>query len=90
METVEVSATGSGLAIVQVTHRYHVDVTGPDPSFFLSPRMDGLSNKRHIKVSACTGSVGGAGRGGGRGRVSGHLPVGRARRSGALQGKNDA
>ena len=53
----EVSATGSGVAIVQVTHRYHVDVTGPDPSFFLDPKMDGLSNKRHIKVSACTGSV---------------------------------
>ena len=55
MEKVEVSATGSGVAIVQVTHRYHVDVTGPDPSFFLDPKMDGLSNKRHIKVSACTG-----------------------------------
>ncbi|XP_043228015.1 CD109 antigen-like isoform X2 [Amphibalanus amphitrite] len=55
VDTVEVSATGSGLAVVQVTHRYHVNVTGPDPSFFLSPRMDGLSNKRHIKVSACTG-----------------------------------
>ncbi|KAF0289583.1 CD109 antigen [Amphibalanus amphitrite] len=55
VDTVEVGATGSGLAVVQVTHRYHVDVTGPDPSFFLSPRMDGLSNKRHIKVSACTG-----------------------------------
>jgi len=55
VEEVEVSATGSGLAVVQVTHRYNVEVTGPDPSFYLDPKLDPLSNSRHIKVSVCTG-----------------------------------
>lgn len=54
-----INATGSGFAIVQVSYRYNVNVTGAWPLFTLDPQVDKNSDKNHLQLSVCSAFVGG-------------------------------
>nr|XP_014289274.1 CD109 antigen-like isoform X3 [Halyomorpha halys] len=56
---INVTATGSGLAVVQVSYRYNVNVTGPWPLFLLDPQVDKNSDKNHLQLSICSRFTGG-------------------------------
>lgn len=56
---VDINATGSGFAIVQVSYRYNVNVTGAWPLFTLDPQVDKNSDNNHLQLSICSGFVGG-------------------------------
>jgi len=50
-----VTATGTGLAIIKVSYRYNVNVTGAWPLFSLDPQVDKNSNANHLQLSVCSG-----------------------------------
>ncbi|XP_068084683.1 CD109 antigen isoform X2 [Anabrus simplex] len=54
----EISATGSGFAVVQVSYRYNVNVTGAWPRFTLDPQVDKNSDSNHLQLTICSGFVG--------------------------------
>ncbi|KAK4294086.1 hypothetical protein Pmani_033266 [Petrolisthes manimaculis] len=56
---VEISASGSGVAVVQVTYHYNVRVTGPRPAFSLDPQLDITTDTNRLRLTACTGFTGG-------------------------------
>lgn len=51
---VNITATGSGFAIVQVSYRYNVNVTGAWPLFTLDPQVDKNSDRNHLQLSICS------------------------------------
>ncbi|KAK6619001.1 hypothetical protein RUM44_003383 [Polyplax serrata] len=55
---VNITATGSGFAVVQVSYRFNLNVTGAWPLFTLDPQVDKNSDKNHLQVSICSGFVG--------------------------------
>ncbi|KAL0273724.1 UNVERIFIED_CONTAM: hypothetical protein PYX00_006334 [Menopon gallinae] len=55
---VEVTAKGRGIAIVQVSYKYNLNVTGAWPLFTLDPQVDKNSDSNHLQVSICSGFVG--------------------------------
>ncbi|XP_017784771.1 PREDICTED: CD109 antigen-like [Nicrophorus vespilloides] len=54
---VNVTASGSGLALFQVSYQYNMNVTGPWPLFTLDPQVDKNSNRHHLQLSICTAFV---------------------------------
>ncbi|KAK3922691.1 CD109 antigen [Frankliniella fusca] len=54
---VQISATGSGVALVQVSYSYNVNVTGAWPLFTLDPQVDKNSDANHLQLSICAGFV---------------------------------
>ncbi|XP_034243701.1 CD109 antigen isoform X1 [Thrips palmi] len=54
---VEISATGSGVALVQVSYAYNVNVTAAWPLFTLDPQVDKNSDSNHLQLSICAGFV---------------------------------
>ncbi|BES88505.1 thioester-containing protein [Nesidiocoris tenuis] len=54
-----ITATGRGFAVLQVSYRYNVNVTGPWPLFNLDPQVDKNSNKNHLQLSICSSYTGG-------------------------------
>ncbi|XP_034936868.1 CD109 antigen-like isoform X2 [Chelonus insularis] len=54
---VNVTATGTGFAIVQLSSRYNLNVTGAWPLFTLDPQVDRNSNENHLQLSVCSGFV---------------------------------
>ncbi|XP_075211329.1 CD109 antigen-like isoform X2 [Lycorma delicatula] len=56
---IQVNATGTGFAIVQVSYRFNVNVTGAWPLFTLDPQVDKNSDMNHLQLSICSGFVGG-------------------------------
>ncbi|KAG7166857.1 CD109 antigen-like 2 [Homarus americanus] len=56
-EKVELTASGSGVAVVQVTYHYNVRVTGPKPSFSLDPQLDITTDANRLRLTTCTGLV---------------------------------
>lgn len=53
-KVVNVSASGSGLALFRVTYQYNMNVTAPWPMFTLDPQVDKNSNKHHLQLSICS------------------------------------
>lgn len=51
---VEVTATGFGAAILQVSYQYNIAVSAERPAFFLSPQKDKTSTENYLQLSICT------------------------------------
>ncbi|KAL6449226.1 hypothetical protein ACFW04_000704 [Cataglyphis niger] len=54
---VNVTASGKGFVLVQVSYQYNVNVTGAWPLFTLDPQVDKNSNPNHLQLSICSGFV---------------------------------
>ncbi|XP_044019727.1 CD109 antigen-like isoform X2 [Aphidius gifuensis] len=54
---VNITATGSGFSIIQVSSYYNLNVTGAWPLFTLDPQVDHKSNENHLSLSVCSGFV---------------------------------
>ncbi|XP_014214992.1 CD109 antigen-like isoform X2 [Copidosoma floridanum] len=52
-----ITATGTGFALVQVTSRYNLNVTGAFPLFTLDPQVDTISTNDHLQLSICSGFI---------------------------------
>ncbi|XP_050479205.1 thioester-containing protein 1 allele R1-like isoform X2 [Bombus huntii] len=52
-----ITATGNGFALVQITYKYNLNVTGAWPLFTLDPQVDKNSNANHLQLSICSGFV---------------------------------
>ena len=50
-----ITASGTGFALVQVTSRYNLNVTGAFPLFTLDPQVDQISTNDHLQLSICSG-----------------------------------
>ncbi|XP_063245195.1 CD109 antigen-like isoform X2 [Bacillus rossius redtenbacheri] len=57
VRTVNITAEGTGFAIVQVSYQYNVNVTGAWPLFTLDPQVDRNSDSNHLQLSICSGFV---------------------------------
>ncbi|KAG7209379.1 hypothetical protein KM043_015478 [Ampulex compressa] len=57
IRVVNVTATGNGFGIAQVSYRYNLNVTGAWPHFTLDPQVDKNSNTNHLQLSICSGFV---------------------------------
>ncbi|KAJ8876853.1 hypothetical protein PR048_021300 [Dryococelus australis] len=57
VRTVNITAEGTGFAIVQVSYQYNVNVTGAWPLFTLDPQVDRNSDSNHLQLSICSGYV---------------------------------
>lgn len=51
---INITASGSGFALFQVSYEYNMNVTGPWPLFTLDPQVDKNSNRYHLQLSVCT------------------------------------
>ncbi|XP_053627278.1 thioester-containing protein 1 allele R1 isoform X4 [Cherax quadricarinatus] len=56
-DKVEVSASGTGVAVLQVTYHYNVRVTGPKPAFSLDPQLDVTTDANRLRLTTCTGYI---------------------------------
>ena len=56
-QTIDITARGQGVSLVQVTYKYNVKVTAPKPAFFLDPQLDRTTDTNKLRLVACTGSV---------------------------------
>ncbi|XP_066596179.1 CD109 antigen-like isoform X2 [Prorops nasuta] len=54
---VNITASGTGFALVQVSSQYNLNVTGAWPLFTLDPQVDKNSNANHLQLSICSGFV---------------------------------
>lgn len=54
----DIQASGSGFAVVQVSYHYNLNVTGAWPLFTLNPQVDKNSDRNHLQLSICSGFVG--------------------------------
>lgn len=50
----EVSATGRGFSILQISYQYNLDNSTLFPQFQLTPTVDGTSNKEFLHLHVCT------------------------------------
>ena len=51
---VNITAEGSGIAMVRVAYQFNKNVTGPWPMFILDPQVHKNSNQDHMQLSICT------------------------------------
>lgn len=51
---VQLQASGSGLAVVQVAWQYNLMVAAEKPAFYLNPILDKTSNANYLQLSVCT------------------------------------
>ncbi|XP_071544262.1 CD109 antigen-like isoform X7 [Panulirus ornatus] len=58
-EKVDLTASGTGVAVLQVTYHYNVRVTGPKPSFSLDPQLDRTTDTNRLRLTTCTGYTAG-------------------------------
>ncbi|XP_063973145.1 CD109 antigen-like isoform X2 [Diachasmimorpha longicaudata] len=54
---VNITASGNGFAIIQVSTQFNLNVTGAWPLFTLDPQVDKNSNENHLQLSICSGFV---------------------------------
>ncbi|XP_020282986.1 CD109 antigen-like isoform X2 [Pseudomyrmex gracilis] len=54
---VNVTASGRGFALIQVSYHYNLNVTGAWPLFTLDPQVNKNSNANHLQLSICSGFV---------------------------------
>uniref|UniRef100_A0A1Y9H2W1 CD109 antigen n=1 Tax=Anopheles dirus TaxID=7168 RepID=A0A1Y9H2W1_9DIPT len=59
--TIEIQAAGSGFAVVQLSYKYNMNVTGEWPRFVLDPQVNANSNPDHLHLSVCASFVPSAG-----------------------------
>uniref|UniRef100_A0AAG5DEP7 CD109 antigen n=1 Tax=Anopheles atroparvus TaxID=41427 RepID=A0AAG5DEP7_ANOAO len=59
--TIEIKATGSGFAVVQLSYKYNMNVTGEWPRFVLDPQVNANTNPDHLHLTVCTSFVPSAG-----------------------------
>ncbi|XP_076058869.1 CD109 antigen-like [Oratosquilla oratoria] len=52
---VEVSASGAGMAILQLTYHFNLEVTGASPAFSLDPQVDRTADRHKLRLTACSG-----------------------------------
>nr|CAD7424613.1 unnamed protein product [Timema monikensis] len=57
VRAINITASGTGFAVVQVSYRYNVNVTGAWPLFTLDPQVDKNSDSNHLQLSICSGFV---------------------------------
>ena len=53
----DVSATGQGFGILQLSYKYNLNVTGEWPRFVLEPKVNEDSNKDFLHLTVCTNFV---------------------------------
>lgn len=51
---VELSSTGFGSAIIQVSWQYNLAVSAEEPAFFLNPQIGKTSNENFLQLNICT------------------------------------
>lgn len=51
---VNVTATGRGFALLQLSYRYNLNVTGAWPRFTLDPQPNKNSHKDYLHLTVCT------------------------------------
>ncbi|XP_018316792.1 CD109 antigen isoform X2 [Mycetomoellerius zeteki] len=54
---VNITASGKGFVLVQISYQYNLNVTGAFPLFTLDPQVDKNSNANHLQLSICSGFV---------------------------------
>lgn len=54
---VNITASGKGFVLVQVSYQYNLNVTGAWPLFTLDPQVDKNSNPNYLQLSVCSGYV---------------------------------
>ncbi|KAM0733061.1 CD109 antigen [Formica fusca] len=54
---VNITASGKGFVLVQISYQYNVNVTGAWPLFTLDPQVDKNSNPNYLQLSICSGFV---------------------------------
>lgn len=54
---VNVSASGTGFAVVQVAYRYNLNVTGEWPKFVVDPQVNKNSNTDFLHLTVCTSYI---------------------------------
>jgi len=54
IKTVNITATGEGVSLAQLSYRYNVNVTGAWPRFTLDPRVSPNSNPDNLQLTVCT------------------------------------
>lgn len=54
VKVVNITASGRGVALAQLTYRYNVNVTGEWPRFTLDPQVNKNSNPDHLSLTVCT------------------------------------
>ncbi|XP_032689989.1 CD109 antigen-like isoform X2 [Odontomachus brunneus] len=54
---VNITASGKGFTLMQVSYQYNLNVTGAWPLFTLDPQVDKNSNANHLQLSICSGFV---------------------------------
>ncbi|XP_072743357.1 thioester-containing protein 1 allele R1 isoform X2 [Anoplolepis gracilipes] len=54
---VNITASGKGFVLVQVSYQYNLNVTGAWPLFTLDPQVDKNSNPNYLQLSICSGFV---------------------------------
>ncbi|XP_018012314.1 CD109 antigen [Hyalella azteca] len=55
--SIDVSASGNHLAIVQLTYSYNVKVSAPRPAFSLDPQLDRTTDTHTLRLTTCTGLI---------------------------------
>lgn len=54
MRLVNVSATGRGFALLQLSYKYNINVTGAWPRFTLDPQPNKNSHPDYLHLTVCT------------------------------------
>lgn len=57
VKDIEVTATGRGFSILQLSYKYNMNVTGVWPRFVLDPQVNRLSTKDFLHLTVCTSFV---------------------------------
>jgi CD109 antigen len=53
----KVLATGSGMSLLQISHRYNIVNSKISPQFTLKPKVESLSNKEFLHLTVCTSFI---------------------------------
>ncbi|XP_058450670.1 thioester-containing protein 1 allele R1-like isoform X2 [Malaya genurostris] len=54
---IDIKATGRGFAVVSLSYKYNMNVTGEWPRFVLDPQVNKNSNQDYLHLSVCTSFV---------------------------------
>lgn len=57
VRNVSVTASGSGFALLQLSYKYNINVTGAWPRFTLDPMVDKISSSDYLRLTVCTAFV---------------------------------
>ncbi|KAK7069614.1 hypothetical protein SK128_027475, partial [Halocaridina rubra] len=58
-DVIEISSSGTGVAVLQVTYHYNVHVTAPKPAFSLDPQLDSTTDSNRLRLTSCIGYTAG-------------------------------